>query len=577
VREGLLVPASYEPHFRVPSIRLGRTASAPLNSSLKPKFLGHPVHDSLERSLLLQSRALDSSGGLNQALQKRRESFLYRQDLGTRIGVGEEESPQDDQIITPFAQILASLKEAKENVCRISNGSLARQTVEGLDWCLSQLEHMQSHTSVADLAKRKFQDLLNKELNILSASGESGRNIRDHITSTYYEKVQDELDESEDEEGIVFTNGSSGPHSLTNGSSRSSVEEEYIKATKETVGGVEELYESQEDLNRVMNINSWGLDVFAAQGFIRDKRILTCLTFKIFEERDLLKTFKISSRTLFKFLMSIEDQYLKDVPYHSYLHAADVTQSTHYLLSTTSLAEIFTPLEVLSAVLASCVHDVAHPGLTNQYLVATDHRLALIYNDQSVLENHHVSTAFQTLQQEDCDILGSLTTKQRSSIRKMVIDMVLATDMTKHMSLLADLKTMVETKKVAGNGVLLLDNYNDRIKVLQNLIHCCDVSNPTKPLSQYTQWVELLMEESFKQGDKERSLNLPISPLCDRNNEVIEKSQVGFITFIVSPLWENWAELIQPDAQHIMQTLENNRLYYQGLVDEGKQRDEKKS
>ena len=47
----------------------------------------------------------------------------------------------------------------------------------------------------------------------------------------------------------------------------------------------------------------------------------------------------------------------------------------------------------------------------------------------------------------------------------MVIDMVLATDMSKHMSLLADLKTMVETKKVAGSGVLLLDNYNDRIQV----------------------------------------------------------------------------------------------------------------
>ena len=50
-------------------------------------------------------------------------------------------------------------------------------------------------------------------------------------------------------------------------------------------------------------------------------------------------------------------------------------------------------------------------------------------------------------------------------MRKMVIDMVLATDMSKHMSLLADLKTMVETKKVAGSGVLLLDNYNDRIQV----------------------------------------------------------------------------------------------------------------
>ena len=45
------------------------------------------------------------------------------------------------------------------------------------------------------------------------------------------------------------------------------------------------------------------------------------------------------------------------------------------------------------------------------------------------------------------------------------LNQVLATDMSKHMSLLADLKTMVETKKVAGSGVLLLDNYSDRIQV----------------------------------------------------------------------------------------------------------------
>lgn len=37
--------------------------------------------------------------------------------------------------------------------------------------------------------------------------------------------------------------------------------------------------------------------------------------------------------------------------------------------------------------------------------------------------------------------------------------------MSKHMSLLADLKTMVETKKVTSSGVLLLDNYTDRIQV----------------------------------------------------------------------------------------------------------------
>ena len=100
-----------------------------------------------------------------------------------------------------------------------------------------------------------------------------------------------------------------------------------------------------------------------------------------------------------------------------------------------------------------------------QWLFFPGSDLALMYNDESVLENHHLAVAFKLLQNSNCDILASLSAKQRQTMRKMTIDMVLATDMSKHMSLLADLKTMVETKKVAGSGVILLDNYNDRIQV----------------------------------------------------------------------------------------------------------------
>ena len=53
-----------------------------------------------------------------------------------------------------------------------------------------------------------------------------------------------------------------------------------------------------------------------------------------------------------------------------------------------------------------------------------------------------------------------------------------------------------------GSGVLLLDNYNDRIQVLQNMVHCSDLSNPTKPLPLYKEWVDRLMEEFWAQGDK---------------------------------------------------------------------------
>lgn len=64
------------------------------------------------------------------------------------------------------------------------------------------------------------------------------------------------------------------------------------------------------------------------------------------------------------------------------------------------------------------------------------------------------------------------------------------------------------------------------LQVLENLVHCADLSNPTKPLPLYKRWVALLMEEFFQQGDKEREASMDISPMCDRHNATIEKSQV---------------------------------------------------
>lgn len=104
------------------------------------------------------------------------------------------------------------------------------------------------------------------------------------------------------------------------------------------------------------------------------------------------------------------------------------------------------------------------------------------------------------------------------------------------------------------------------LQVLENLVHCADLSNPTKPLPLYKRWVSLLMEEFFLQGDKERESGIDISPMCDRYNATIEKSQVGFIDYIVHPLWETWADLVHPDAQDILDTLEENREYYQSMI-----------
>ncbi len=47
-----------------------------------------------------------------------------------------------------------------------------------------------------------------------------------------------------------------------------------------------------------------------------------------------------------------------------------------------------------------------------------------MYNDESVLENHHLAVAFKLLQNKDNDIFVNLNKKQRQTLRKMVIDMV---------------------------------------------------------------------------------------------------------------------------------------------------------
>ncbi len=58
------------------------------------------------------------------------------------------------------------------------------------------------------------------------------------------------------------------------------------------------------------------------------------------------------------------------------------------------------------------------------------------------------------------------------------------------------------------------------------MLHCSDLSNPTKPLNIYQKWTDRVMNEFFQQGDRELSEGLEVSPMCDRHNASIEKSQV---------------------------------------------------
>ena len=89
-------------------------------------------------------------------------------------------------------------------------------------------------------------------------------------------------------------------------------------------------------------------------------------------------------------------------PYHNCIHATDVLLATNYMLGSKALLDVFSSLEILAALFAALIHDVGHPGRTNQFLINTRHELALLYNDNSVLENHHLALAFKTMQVEKC-------------------------------------------------------------------------------------------------------------------------------------------------------------------------------
>ncbi|KAM9515922.1 3',5'-cyclic-AMP phosphodiesterase 4C isoform 1-T1 [Guaruba guarouba] len=527
---------------------------------------------------------------------QRRESFLYRSDSDydlspkamSRNSSIASDLHGEDMIVTPFAQVLASLRTVRSNLTHlqdragIKRGSssslpsgskasltaedahqkLSRETLEELDWCLDQLETLQTRHSVGEMASNKFKRMLSRELTHLSETSRSGNQVSEYISSTFLDK-QHEVEipsalakDKEKERRKRPMSQISGVRKLTHGSS--------LAAAGIPRFGVRT---DQEELlaKELEDTNKWGLNVFKVAEY-SGNRPLTVIMYSIFQERDLMKTFRIPVDTFITYMLTLEDHYHADMAYHNNIHAADVAQSTHVLLSTPALEAVFTDLEIMAAIFASAIHDVDHPGVSNQFLINTNSELALMYNDASVLENHHLAVGFKLLQEENCDIFQNLSKKQRQSLRKMVIDMVLATDMSKHMNLLADLKTMVETKKVTSLGVLLLDNYSDRIQVLQNMVHCADLSNPTKPLELYRQWTDRIMVEFFRQGDQEREKGMEISPMCDKHTASVEKSQVGFIDFIAHPLWETWADLVHPDAQELLDTLEDNREWYHSMI-----------
>lgn len=207
-----------------------------------------------------------------------------------------------------------------------------------------------------------------------------------------------------------------------------------------------------------------------------------------------------------------------------------------------------TDLEIFATLVAALIHDYEHTGTTNNFHVMSGSDTAMLYNDRAVLENHHISAAFRVLKDDDCNILQNLSRDEYRELRTLIIDMVLATDMSFHFQQLKNMK----------NLLTLAEPSVDKSKALSLVLHCCDISHPAKKWDLHHKWTMLLLEEFFRQGDLERELGLPFSPLCDRNNTLVAESQIGFIEFIVEPSMAVCADMLETILAPIAPIANNN-------------------
>jgi hypothetical protein len=221
------------------------------------------------------------------------------------------------------------------------------------------------------------------------------------------------------------------------------------------------------------------------------------------------------------------------------------------------------PLQVFAALVAAVVHDVGHPGVTNQFLCATGDPLAILYNDMSVLENHHAATAFLVAREPGCDIFACLSAKDRRAARDQIISMIMSTDMARHSQLMTKCRVVIsELCLPPVNGVLQPAAFQrasaDHMECLFGfLLHLADLGACTKPWPLCRVWAECIMTELFAQGDKEVALGL--SPTYDRAKTTVPQSQLGFLDYIVRPLWAKWDELIGESWSRQTLAIEENR------------------
>ncbi|KGL82267.1 High affinity cAMP-specific and IBMX-insensitive 3',5'-cyclic phosphodiesterase 8A, partial [Tinamus guttatus] len=322
------------------------------------------------------------------------------------------------------------------------------------------------------------------------------------------------------------------------------------------------------------NEEHWDFDIFELEAATH-KRPLVYLGLKIFARFGICEFLNCPESTLRSWLQLIEANYHSSNSYHNSTHSADVLHATAYFLSKERVKQTLDPIDEVAALIAATVHDVDHPGRTNSFLCNAGSELAILYNDTAVLESHHAALAFQLTTREDkCNIFKNMERNEYRTLRQAIIDMVLATEMTKHFEHVNKFvnsinKPLAALEENGNNGdgdsvKNVLTSPENRILIKRMLIKCADISNPCRPLQQCIEWAGRISEEYFAQTDEEKRQGLPVvMPVFDRNTCSIPKSQISFIDYFITDMFDAWDAFA--DLPNLMQHLDNNFKYWKGL------------
>ena len=118
----------------------------------------------------------------------------------------------------------------------------------------------------------------------------------------------------------------------------------------------------------------------------------------------------------------------------------------------------------------------------------------------------------------------------------------------------------------AGIQVAPLLDKQTRILLAAFMLHCADVSNPTKDWELCERWAVLVINEFFSQGDVEKKLGHEISMNCDRTTVSIPKSQLGFGDYVIRGLFQLLEKIAYTAGKQSLEQFEQNHRTWTSIA-----------